>query len=73
MAASKQKTEAAKDHVVLAVSRRGLDQFVHAHGPFTKAQAYAYASWHTRCEGEECMVEEMEPACEHKAWIFEGI
>ena len=73
MAASKQKTEVKKDHVVIAVKRRGLEKFVAAYGPFSKAHAYTFASHHEKYEGDECCVEQMEEPCAHSKWIFQGI
>jgi hypothetical protein len=73
MAASKQKTEVKKDHVVIAIRKRGLTQSITAYGPFNKAHAYTFASHHTQFEGDECCVEEMEEICPHNNWIFQGI
>lgn len=73
MASKKAASKVARDHVVIAVRAHGLSRHINCHGPFTKAQAYAFANWQSRFEGDECMVEEMEPACEHQAWVFEGM
>jgi hypothetical protein len=73
MAANKQKTEAKLDHVVIAVKRRGLEKFVTAYGPFSKAHAYAFAAYHGKYARDECCVKQMEEPCDHKQWIFQGI
>ncbi|NBW18792.1 MAG: hypothetical protein EBR82_63540 [Caulobacteraceae bacterium] len=73
MAATKQKTEPERDHVVIAIRKRGLTQSITVYGPFNKAHAYRFASHHSQFERDECCVEEMEEVCDHNNWIFQGI
>lgn len=67
------KTDAKRDHVVIALRERGLTRFAQVWGPFTKAHAHVFAAHHSQYEGDECSVEEMEEPCVHNQWIFEGI
>jgi hypothetical protein len=67
------KPEKNRDHVVIALRRRGLDKTVTVHGPFTKAHAYTFASHHQQYQGDECCVELLHEPCQHNKWIFEGV
>jgi hypothetical protein len=73
MAAKTQEKKLNSDHVVIALSKRGLTTYCSVFGPFSKAQAYTYAAHRQQFEGDDCSVEQMESPCEHNKWIFEGV
>lgn len=66
-------TEPKRDHVVVRIMRRGLSTYHHLHGPFTEAEANAYAMHGNRYEGDEYYVEDVQPIQHHEKWIFRGI
>ena len=62
-----------REHVVVRVMRRGLDVFHHLHGPFTEAEANAYAMHgNTYGRNEECYVKNMAPIQPHEKWIIKS-
>lgn len=70
--AAKKTVNAKRDHVVISVRRRGLDQYVRVRGPFTNKEANTVAFYVTREDGDDCSVEMLEPLCQHNQWILEG-
>lgn len=72
--AAKQKTDVKRDHVVVCVMRRGLNQYTRLIGPFTKGEASAYAMHNTRFQnGDEYSVEQVTPLPRHEQWILRDV
>lgn len=67
------REEQKRDHVVLTVRDRGLNRFTHAHGPFTKAEALAFAEHESEDSGCICHVEHMQPIQHHMKWLFRDL
>lgn len=62
-----------RDHVVVRVMRRGLDVFHHLHGPFTLAEANAYATHGNMYDNSEYFVENISPIQPHERWILKEV
>ena len=62
-----------REHAVIRTMRRGLDNYTHLHGPFTEAEANAYAMHgNTYGRNEEYYVQEIHPIEPHEKWIIKS-
>ena len=73
-AAAKAKAQPKRTHVVVCISRRGMNVWHEFYGPFTKAEAGAYASHCDmyRKQGEY-FVYQMNPLAHHEKYIVNEI
>lgn len=69
------KTECVKrEHVVVRVMRRGLNTYHNIRGPFTEAEANAFAMHgNTYGNNESYYVEHMQPLHHHEKFIIKGV
>jgi hypothetical protein len=73
MAASKQKPEVKREYVVVRSLRRGLNAYHTFHGPFSKAEASAYALHHHTYSDGEYTVEHVLPLGHHEKWVMRDV
>ena len=73
MAVTKKKTAAIKDYVVFRTLRRGMNTFCTLCGPFTKAEASAYAMHHSTYSDGEYTVEHVSPLPHYEKWILKDV
>ena len=71
--AAKKTATVEREHVVVVVMRRGLDTYHNFRGPFTQAEANAFAiHGNTYGNNESYYVEDMQPIHHHEKWIIKS-
>ena len=71
--AAKKTVDVKREHVVVEVVQRGLNTYHRFRGPFTKAEADAYAlHGNTYGRNERHYVEQLQPIQHHEKWILKS-
>lgn len=73
MAAKPKTADVKREFVVLRAVRRGFNCFTTFYGPFTKAEASAYAMHENTYGNAEYTVEQVLPMPHHDKWILREV